>query len=148
VAQFSRLNDRNQTFQFITKTMSASYKPAGYTSVAPYLIVSSAGDTLKFLAGVFEAKEIRKFTDPVGRIVHAEVRIDDTVVMFAEGGGAFPTVPAHVHVYVADVDAVYARAMAHGAISIQEPAKQGDEDKRGGIKDTGGTTWWIATRVG
>jgi PhnB protein len=68
--------------------------------------------------------------------------------MFAEGGGAFPPVPAHVHVYVSDVDAVYARAMAHGAVSVQEPVKKDDEDKRGGIKDAGGTMWWISTRVG
>ena len=128
--------------------MNPSYKPAGYTSVAPYLIVSNAGETLKFLAAVFDGKELRKFTDPAGRVVHAEVCIDDTVVMFAEGGAAFPPVPAHVHVYVADVDAVYARAMAHGAVSIQEPVKKEDEDKRGGIKDAGGTTWWIATKVG
>jgi uncharacterized glyoxalase superfamily protein PhnB len=131
-----------------SKTMSASYKPSGYTSVAPYLIVSSAGATLKFLAAVFDAKELRKFADPNGRVVHAEVRIDDTVVMFAESGGAFPTVPAHVHVYVSDVTAVYTKALAHGAVSIQEPVKQDDEDKRGGVKDSGGTTWWISTKAG
>jgi PhnB protein len=134
--------------QFIIKTMNASYKPTGYTSVAPYLIVSNAGDTIKFLAAVFGAKELRKFTDPAGRVVHAEVRLDDTVVMLAEGGGSFPAVPAHVHVYVSDVGAVYARAMAQGAISIQEPVKKDDEDKRGGIQDAGGTTWWLATKVG
>lgn len=127
--------------------MSASYKPAGYTSVAPYLIVSSASDTIKFLVAVFDARELRKFTDPAGRVIHAEVRIDDTVVMLAEGGGAFPAVPAHVHAYVSDVDAAYARAMAHGAVSVQVPVKKDDEDKRGGIKDTGGTTWWVATRA-
>ena len=128
--------------------MSTAYKPTGYTSVAPYLIVSSAGDTIQFLTAAFDAKELRKFTGPNGRVVHAEVRIDDTVVMLAEGGGGFPAVPAHVHVYVSDVDAVYARAIKHGAISVQEPVKGEDEDKRGGVKDSGGTTWWLATKVG
>ena len=128
--------------------MSASYKPNGYTSVAPYLIVTNAAETLKFLAAVFDAKELRKFAGPAGRVVHAEVRVDDTVVMLAEGGDAFPPVPAHVHVYVPDVDAVYARALAHGAVSIQAPVKKEDEDKRGGVRDAGGTTWWISTRVG
>lgn len=128
--------------------MSTSYKPAGYTSVAPYLIVSNAGEIIKFLAAVFDGKVLRKFTDLAGRVVHAGVRLVDTVVMLAEGGGAFPPVPSHVHVYVSDVDAVYARALAHGAISVQAPVKQEDEDKRGGIKDVGGTTWWISTKVG
>jgi PhnB protein len=128
--------------------MGASYKPTNYPSVAPYLIVSGASDTIRFLIDAFDAKELRKFSAPAGRIVHAEVQIDDTVVMIAEAGSAFPAVPAHVHVYVSDVDAVYARAIAYGAISVQEPLKGDDEDKRGGIKDAGGTTWWIATRVG
>lgn len=46
------------------------------------------------------------------------------------------------------VDATYRRALAAGATSVQEPAQQDDEDRRGGVKDAGGTTWWIATRVG
>jgi uncharacterized glyoxalase superfamily protein PhnB len=51
-------------------------------------------------------------------------------------------------VYVADVDATYRLALETGATAVQEPVQKGDEDKRGGIRDAGGTTWWIATRVG
>jgi uncharacterized glyoxalase superfamily protein PhnB len=79
--------------------------------------------------------------------VHAEVRIDDTVVMIADGVGDWPPIEASVHVYVRDVDATYERALEAGAISIQKPVKKEDEDKRGGVKDAGGTSWWIATRV-
>jgi PhnB protein len=128
--------------------MNSAYKPDHYTSVAPYLIVTDAGATIQFLTEIFGGSELRKFTAPDGRIVHAEFKVDDTVIMLAQGSGAFPAVPAHVHIYVSDVDSVYARAIAYGAVSIQKPVQQGDEDKRGGIKDTGGTTWWIATRVG
>jgi len=52
-----------------------------------------------------------------------------------------------VHVYVSDVDATYARALKAGAESVQVPEKKDDEDKRGGVKDAGGTTWWISTKV-
>ena len=56
--------------------------------------------------------------------------------------------PAHVHVYVHDVDATYRRALAAGAASVQEPIQRpNDEDKRGGVKDPFGTTWWIANKV-
>ena len=55
---------------------------------------------------------------------------------------------AHVHVYVPDVDATYRRALEAGAESIQEPVRKQDEDRRGGVKDAGGTTWWIASREG
>lgn len=125
-----------------------SHKPEGYTSVAPYLIVDGAARTIDFLVRVFGAEELRRFASPDGGVMHAEVRIDDTVVMVADGGGDWPPIPANVHVYVPDVDDVYRRALEAGAASVQEPVKKDDEDRRGGVRDAGGTTWWIATRVG
>ena len=124
-----------------------SYKPDGYTSVSPYLIVDGASATIDFLRRVFGADEIRRFADPAGRVMHAEVRIDDTVVMIADGADGWPPVPSHVHVYVRDVDATYKRALEAGATSVQEPVKKEDPDKRGGVKDAGGTTWWIGTKI-
>jgi PhnB protein len=127
--------------------MGSFYKPEGYTSVAPYLIVDGAGATIDFLVRVFGAVELRRFPDARGKVMHAEVRIDDTVVMLADGGEGWPPAPAGVHVYVADVDATYRRALDAGATSVQEPVKKDDADRRGGVKDAGGTTWWIATKV-
>lgn len=127
--------------------MSATHKPDGYTSVSPYLIVDGAERTIDFLVRVFGAVELRRFPDDRGRLIHAEVRIDDTVLMLADSAEGWPPVPAHVHIYVHDVDAVYQRALAAGATSAQEPVKKDDADKRGGVKDAGGTTWWIATKV-
>jgi PhnB protein len=124
-----------------------SYKPDDYSTVSPYLIVDGAAATIDFLTRVFGAVELRRFPDAAGKLMHAEVRIDDTVVMLADGGGGWPPLPSHVHVYVRDVDATYRRAIEQGAVSVQEPVKKEDADKRGGIKDPGGTTWWIATTV-
>jgi uncharacterized glyoxalase superfamily protein PhnB len=126
----------------------ATHKPEGYTSVAPYLIVNGASDTIEFVKSVLGAKELRRFPDGEGKIRHAEVRIDDTVVMLADAVPSWPAIPAHVHVYVRDVDDTYRRALQAGATSVQEPVKKEDEDKRAGVKDSGGITWWIATRVG
>ncbi len=125
-----------------------THKPQGYTTVSPYLIVAGAGATIDFLGRVLGAVELRRFADETGKIFHAEVRIDDTVVMIADGVEGWPPVQGHVHVYVADVDATYQLALDAGAESVQVPVQKGDEDKRGGVKDPGGTTWWIATRVG
>jgi uncharacterized glyoxalase superfamily protein PhnB len=127
--------------------MSSSHKPEGYTTVAPYLIVDGAQKTVEFLARVFAAKELRRFAGPDGKLMHAEVRIDDTVVMLADGAPGWPPIPSHVHIYVPDVDATYKRALEAGATSVQAPVKKDDPDKRGGVKDSGGTTWWIATKV-
>jgi PhnB protein len=91
--------------------------------------------------------ELRRFPDAAGKLLHAEVRIDDTVLMLADGGEGWPAFASHVHVYVANVDATYRRALDAGAISVQAPVKKDDADKRGGVKDAGGTTWWIATKM-
>jgi PhnB protein len=127
--------------------MESFYKPEGYNSVSPYLVVKGADATIKFLVEVFSAIKLRRILNDEGKLIHAEVRIDDTVVMMADGGDGWPPIPAHVHIYVSDVDDTYKRAIAAGAISVQEPIKKDDEDKRGGVKDAGGTTWWIATKV-
>ncbi len=128
--------------------MSASYKPTGYNSVSPYLIVNGADQTIVFLVRVFGAVELRRYPDDSGKIMHAEVRIGDTVVMIADGKDGWPALPAHTHVYVPDVDATYQLALEAGATSVQEPVQKDDEDRRGGVMDPGGTTWWIATMVG
>jgi uncharacterized glyoxalase superfamily protein PhnB len=127
--------------------MTSTYKPSGYTSVAPYLVVDGASDTIAFLIRAFGATEVRRFADEDGRLMHAEVRIDDTVVMIADATPDWPTVEAHVHVYVADVDESYRRAIGAGGVSVQEPVKKEDADRRSGVKEGGGSTWWIATKV-
>lgn len=127
--------------------MAEAYKPQGYSTVSPYLIVDGASQTIEFLTRVFGAVELRRIPDPSGRLIHAEVRIDDTVVMIADSAEGWPPIASHVHVYVSDVDDVYRRALEAGAEGVQEPVQKEDEDKRGGIEDAGGTTWWIATRV-
>ncbi len=124
-----------------------SYKPDGYPSVSPYLIVSGANETIQFLTQVFGATEIRRFPDETGKLMHSEVRLDDSVLMIADCAPEWPAIPSHVHIYVDDVDAAYQRALDSGAESVQAPVRKDDDDKRGGVKDAGGTTWWIATKV-
>jgi uncharacterized glyoxalase superfamily protein PhnB len=127
--------------------MGVAYKPTGSSTVSPYLVVEGAEALIAFLARVFGGVEQRRFSHPDGRVAHAEVRIEDSVVMLADAVEGWPAQPAHVHVYVADVDAVYAAAVEAGAEPVQEPVKKDDEDRRGGFRDPGGTTWWVATRV-
>ena len=128
--------------------MNSHYKPANYSTVSPYLIVNGADATIDFLKLVFGAIELRRFPDESGKLRHAEVRIDDTIIMLADPAPPdWPPISSYVHIYVQDVDATYRKAMEAGAVSVQEPVKKQDEDKRGGVKDAGGTTWWIATKV-
>jgi len=123
-------------------------KPTGYNSVSPYLMANDAQRVIDFLKQAFGATDLRRFDMPDGTVMHAEVRIDDTVVMIADGGGDYPPFPAWLHVYVRDVDATYRRALEAGGVSVQQPLRrEGDPDKRGGVKDPAGNTWWISTQV-
>jgi len=127
--------------------MTIPYKPNNYSTVSPYLLVNGASATIDFLQHVFGAVELRRFPDAGGKLMHAEIQIEDTVIMLADAAEEWPSMPSYVHIYVPDVDATYQRALEAGATSVQEPVKKDDEDKRGGVKDAGGTTWWIATKV-
>lgn len=118
-----------------------SYKPEGYTSVAPYLIVADAEATLAFLKAVFGCDPLRIHRRESGEVMHAEVCIDDTVVML----GQMPDGPAaHVHVYVKDVDAAFERACQARGTVVQPLERKDDGDRRGGVCDSNGTTWWLA----
>jgi len=128
--------------------MSIPYKPDNYNDVAPYLVVDGASDTIDFLTRVFDATPLRRFDNADGTVMHAEVRVGDSVIMLGDRHPDWPAMPAYVHIYVPDVDAAYRRALEAGATSVQEPARKDDPDRRGGVKDAGGTTWWIATQVG
>ncbi|WNZ58716.1 VOC family protein [Myxococcus sp. MxC21-1] len=123
-----------------------TYKPDGYTSAAPYLVVDGANRTIDFLVEVFGAERLRMFPGDAGRLAHGEVRIGDTVIMLSDAANGWPVVPAHVHVYVADVDRIYQRAIDAGAVAVKAPVNSGDGDKRGGFRDAGGTTWWVSTQ--
>ena len=128
--------------------MSPRYKPDGYSTVSPYLIAAGAQIVIDFAHQVFGARELRRFDMPDGTVMHAEVQIGDTVVMVGDAGGDWPAVPAHLHVYVEDVDAVYQRALEAGGVAVKAPERRGeDPDRRGGVKDPAGNTWWISTQV-
>jgi len=128
--------------------MDQSYKPQGYSSVTAYMMADGAQQVINFLIAAFDASEVRRYDNPDGSIMHAEVKIDDTVVMLADGGEGYPAFPIWLHVYVPDVDATYQRALDAGGVSVQEPVQKDDPDRRAGVKDPAGNTWWIATQVG
>jgi uncharacterized glyoxalase superfamily protein PhnB len=128
--------------------MSDFRPPPGYSTVSPYLIVAGAAETIAFLEAVLGAVEVRRVARADGLVMHAEVRLGESLIMLADAAKGWPPVPAHVHVYVPDVDAAYRRALDAGATAVQEPGQGADEDRRAGVADPIGTTWWLATRVG
>jgi len=120
-----------------------SFKPKGYTSVAPYVIVANARAHLRFLDQVFRGERLRFIERDDGSVQHAEYRIDDTIIMFGEAPVS-GDIAAHLHVYCPDPDAVFARALDAGADVVQALSDQGDGDRRGGFAGPAGAVWWVA----
>ena len=77
-------------------------------------------------------------------IMHAEVNINGSVIMFAESTEQYPVQTANLFVYVDDADKSYATALQNGATSVNEPADQ-SYGRSCGIKDPHGNTWWITS---
>jgi PhnB protein len=91
--------------------MAGQWKPKGYLSLSPYIMVAGAQRLVDFLKRAFGATELRRYDMPDGTIMHAELRIDDTVVMLADAGGKWPAFPVWLHLYVPDVEATYRRVL-------------------------------------
>lgn len=125
----------------------SSHKPAAHNAVSPYLLVSNVARMLAFLQTTFDAVELYKQALPDGTVKHAEVRIDDSVVMMGERPDGRDPVHCSTHVYVPDVDAAYQRALAAGATLISEPKDQPYGDRSSGVRDNEGNILWIGTHL-
>lgn len=123
-----------------------AYAPAGFRSVTPYLIVPGADRLIAFVKEAFGAEEVFRKAGPGGKVVHAEVKIGDSMLELSDGSEAWPARPGAIHLYVPDADATYARAMAAGARSMFAPTDRPYGDREGDLVDPFGNNWYIGTR--
>src|ERR1700737_4214692 len=121
--------------------MSEGWKPEGYTSVSVYIVAQGAQKVIDLLKKTFGATELRRFDTPEGKIMHAEVRIGDTVVMIADASGEHPAFPVSMHVYVEDVNATYQKALAAGGLDEQKHMVDRDAGRRGDTELIGTKFW-------
>ena len=132
-----------------------SNPPAGYHSVTPALVVRDTAKAIDFYKAAFGAEEVSRMTGPGGMIMHAEIRIGDSVIMLGEEseewGSKLPLMlggtPGSLHIYVPDADAAFQRALDAGATVKQplEDAFWGDRYCR--VTDPFGHDWGIMTRI-
>lgn len=128
--------------------MNKPFKPADYNSVSPYFIIDDAQRFIDLVKDIFAAKELRRFDLPDGKIMHAEMQIDDSVIMLSNSTDKYPQVPMVMHVYVSDVDEVFKRAIDAGCVVVQEPKQQeGDPDRRATFEDFAGNMWSVGSQV-
>jgi len=124
--------------------MQQANVPQGHQQVMPYLIVQNASAFFSFMQAVFNATEKMKVMRDDYIIMHAEMQLGNSTIMFTDATDEFPVQTAGLFVYVDDCDATYVKALGLNANSIMPPADQ-DYGRSAGIADPYGNTWWITS---
>ena len=127
--------------------MAVKPVPEGYHTVTPYITVDNAGEVMDFLKKAFGAQETFAMRDEQGNVRHGEMKVGTSMVMMGSSHDQYKTRPGNFYVYVEDCDAVYKKALAAGGKSLSEPSTQFYGDRHGGVTDSQGNNWWIATHV-
>ena len=113
-----------------------------YNTVMPYLIINNASMFIDFMKEVFNAEETWKGMRDDNLIMHAEVKLGDTTIMFADATEEFKVQNAGMFVCVDDADATFNKAVDHGA-KVVMPISDQNYGRSGGVEDPFGNTWWI-----
>ena len=133
---------------FIATRLSGPPIPEGLRAITPYVITAEADAVMAFTQAAFGATQRVRVPADDGRVMHAEMQVDDSVVEFSDGSKEWPPTKCQLHVYVPDADAAYRRALDAGATSVYEPMDQPYGDRECGVLDAGGNHWFIATHQG
>jgi PhnB protein len=129
--------------------------PKGYHTVTPSLFVIGAAKAIEFYKKALGAEELMRFPGPDGAIMHAEIKIGDSIIMLAdempEQGGRSPKsiggTPVSFFVYRENVDAEWKRALDAGAKVLVPLADQFWGDRTGCLEDPFGHQWWLAQHL-
>ncbi len=128
--------------------MSTDFKPQGFRALTPYLHIEDCDAFLAFLKAAFGAGQENVYRGGDGKVVHAEIRIDDSLLEFSEARPEFPAMPTAFHLYVPDVDLTHQQALKAGCKVLMEPADQHYGERSSAVRDAWGNNWYIATYTG
>ncbi len=129
--------------------------PTQYPRITPYLCVSDATAAIAFYQQVLGATERMRIVMPDGKLGHCELMVGDGVIMLSDefpeidvlGPKAIGGTPVAISVYVEDVDAAFARALAQGATELRPVEDQFFGDRSGQFLDPFGHRWSVASRI-
>ena len=122
------------------------FVPSGYKTATVYLKVDDAQRALRFYNTVFGAQTLLELCDKAGKIVHAEIKIMDTIFFLAENDGNHPS-GSITHLYVGDAEAIFDACVDNGCEVLSPLQEQFYGDKSGRVKDPFGHEWIIARHL-
>lgn len=120
--------------------------PEGYQTVTPYLILKDAARFIEFTRKVFNAELLSEHMRDEKIIMHAEIKIGNSIIMFADSTGEFQPKPAGFFIYVDNADKTHKDALDNGAGVVTDVANQ-SYGRSGGVQDAFGNTWWITSVI-
>ena len=118
-----------------------------YRTVTPYLVVPDADTELSFLKAAFGGTERSCDRNKDQTVMHAEIALGDSLVMLGQANSKCPPHPSALYLWVQDVDAAYAKALASGATSESAPEDKPYGHRNAGVVDRNGITWWLGAPV-
>jgi len=121
--------------------------PAGYTTVAPWIVTTDTGRLFEFITAVFDGEELARVPLDDGTIGHAEIRVGDTILLAFDRRRDWPDTPSMLRVFVADADTTMDRAAAAGARVVTPPRTHAFGQRVGRVRDPFGNIWWISAVV-
>lgn len=127
-------------------SVTPNYVPREYKTINVMLVVKDAHKALKFYNNAFGAEIIMKLEDPNGKVIHAEMKIDDTIIMLGEGepGDGSGII---LQIYTGDAEALFESAVMAGATEVFPIEEQFYGDRAGRVKDPFGHQWIISTHI-
>ena len=120
-------------------------EPTLSPKLAPYLVAQDARGLIRFIEKVLGGRISYEVSDPSGRLVHAEVRIADALVMIGETPEGRERFPAMLHLYVDDAAVTFRKAIAEGAVEVRKVTDSEGGLQRGGVRDAWGNEWWFSS---
>jgi PhnB protein len=127
---------------------TAHFVRPGFNNIAPYMLVNGAAEFIEFLKAAFAGAERIRVPNPDGTIMHAAVGVGDSVIEAGDANAQHPARRTAVHLYVANADATYERALRAGATSLEAVTDQPWGDRQGSVKDKFGNEWYIGMPQG
>ena len=121
--------------------------PSGFRTLTPTLHPSGAGGLIGFLETAFDANVEERHVSPQGVVLHAQLRMGDSMLEIGEARGIIPEMAGNLHLYVPDADTFYERALQAGASAVMPPKNEPYGERLGVVRDPFGNMWCIATAL-